>query len=101
MSPEAQILSVVGAYLAINLFVGWRAGGGTSDSATGYVAGDRAMGALLMYFVTGATIFSAFAFLGAPGRAYSTGAGAFHIIAFGVLGLVLYFTGRRAARLGR
>ena len=102
MSPEAQILSVVGAYLAINLFVGWRAGGGTSDSATGYVAGDRAMGALLMYFVTGATIFSAFAFLGAPGRAYSTGAGAFHIIAFGVLGLVpFYFTGPRAARLGR
>ena len=44
MSSEAQILTVVGAYLAINLFVGWRAGGGTSDSATGYVAGDRAMG---------------------------------------------------------
>ena len=79
MSPEAQILSVVGAYLAINLFVGWRAGGGTSDSATGYVAGDRAMGALLMYFVTGATIFSAFAFLGAPGRAYSTEIGRAHV----------------------
>ncbi len=102
MSAEAQILAVVGAYLALSLGVGWRAGKGTSASATGYVAGDRAMGALLMYFVTGATIFSAFAFLGAPGRAYSTGAGAFYILAFGVLGLVpFYWVGPRAARLGR
>lgn len=102
MSFEAQVLAVVAAYLVVNLAVGWRAGSGTSASATGYVAGDRAMGALLMYFVTGATIFSAFAFLGAPGRAYSTGAASFHILAFGVLGLVpFYFTGPRAARLGR
>ena len=78
MSDEAQILLVVGAYLALSLFVGWRAARTASDSATGFVAGDRSMGPVLMYFVTGATIFSAFAFLGAPGRAYSTGAAAFH-----------------------
>lgn len=102
MSAEAQTLLVVGGYLLLSLAVGWRAGKGTSASATGYVAGDRAMGALLMYFVTGATIFSAFAFLGAPGRAYSTGAGAFHILAFGALGFVpFYWVGPRASRLGR
>ena len=102
MSDEAQILLVVGAYLALSLFVGWRAARTASDSATGFVAGDRSMGPVLMYFVTGATIFSAFAFLGAPGRAYSTGAAAFHILAFGVLGfLPFYRTGPAAARLGR
>ena len=60
MTSTGWILVVVGAYLLLSLVVGWRAGRGTSASATGYVAGDRSMGALLMYFVTGATIFSAF-----------------------------------------
>lgn len=102
MTPTGWILLVVGAYLALSLAVGWRAGRGTSASAAGYVAGDRSMGGVLMYFVTGATIFSAFAFLGAPGRAWSTGAGAFHILAFGVLGFVpFYWVGPAAARLGR
>ncbi|MEM9802345.1 MAG: sodium:solute symporter family protein [Planctomycetota bacterium] len=102
MSDETWILVVVGAYLALSLAVGWRGGRGTSDSATGYVAADRSMGGVLMYFITGATIFSAFAFLGAPGRAFSTGAAAFHIVAFGVIGfLPFYWTGPRAARLGR
>ena len=102
MSSEAQILAVVGAYLALSLIVGWRAGRGASNSAAGYVAGDRSMGPVLMYFVTGATVFSAFAFLGAPGRAFTTGAAAFHILAFGVLGFVpFYWVGPKAARLGR
>jgi solute:Na+ symporter, SSS family len=39
-----------------------------------------------MYFVTGATVFSAFAFLGGPGWAYSRGAAAFYILSYGVLG---------------
>ena len=48
----------------------------SSASAAGYVAGDRTLGTLVMYFITGATIFSAFAFLGMPGWAYSRGAAA-------------------------
>ena len=55
-----------------------------------------------MYFITGATIFSAFAFLGGPGWAYSKGAAAFYILGYGALGFVpFYFVGPRAARLGR
>lgn len=102
MSASPVVLGVVVAYLALCLFVGLRAKSGTSDTATGYVAGDRTLGTLVMYFITGATIFSAFAFLGAPGWAYSRGAAAFYILAFGTLGFVpFYFTGPRAARLGR
>jgi SSS family solute:Na+ symporter len=73
-----------------------------SGTSTGYVAGDRTLGLLLMYFITGATIFSAFAFLGGPGWAYSKGAAAFYILGYGALGfLPFYFLGPRAARLGR
>ena len=48
------------------------------------MAGDRSLGIILMYFITGATIFSSFAFLGGPGWAYSRGAAAFYILGYGV-----------------
>jgi solute:Na+ symporter, SSS family len=93
---------IIGLYLALTLAVGLRAGRGTSDSVTGYVAGDRQFGLLVLYFVTGATVFSAFAFLGGPGWAYSRGAAAFYILSYGVIGIApWYVLGPRAARLGR
>jgi SSS family solute:Na+ symporter len=68
----------------------------------GYVAGDRSFGLLAMYFVTGASVFSAFAFLGGPGWAYSRGAAAFYILAYGALGMApFYWIGPRVASLGR
>lgn len=102
MSTTLVITAIVAAYLLLTLAVGLRAGRGTSASVTGYVAGDRRFGLLVMYFVTGATVFSAFAFLGGPGWAYSRGAAAFYILSYGVLGIApWYFLGPRAARLGR
>ncbi|NIP80115.1 MAG: sodium:solute symporter family protein, partial [Gemmatimonadetes bacterium] len=71
-------------------------------SVTGYVAADRSFGLLVMYFVTGASVFSAFAFLGGPGWAYSRGAAAFYILAYGALGMApFYWIGPRVAELGR
>lgn len=103
MSDSGIILSVVVAYLAVNLAVGlWPQRRGTSADAAGYVAGDRSLGLLVMYFITGATIFSAFAFLGMPGWAYERGGAAYYILAYGVLGFIpFYFLGPRASRLGR
>jgi len=102
VSSSLIVVSVVGLYLAVNLFVGLRPGGKASETAEGYVAGDRTLGLLVMYFITGATIFSAFAFLGAPGWAYSKGAAVFYILGYGALGfLPFYFIGPRAARVGR
>jgi SSS family solute:Na+ symporter len=96
------VLLVSALYLAACLVLGMLPGRRASTTAEGYVAGDRTLGLLLMYFITGATIFSAFAFLGAPGFAYSKGAAAFYILAYGTLGFVpFYFLGPRAARLGR
>ncbi len=96
------VVAVVAGYLLVNLMVGLRAGARSSDTVAGYVAGDRDFGTLVMYFVTGATMFSAFAFLGGPGWTFSRGAAAFYILAYAVLGFAPCFAiGPWAARLGR
>ena len=95
-------LLVCGGYLAVTLAMGILPGLRVSKSIDGYVAADRAMGFVVLYFVLGASIFSSFAFLGGPGWAYSRGASAFYIIAYGTIGMVpFYFMGPRARRLGQ
>ncbi len=101
-SSSWTVVAVSAVYLVSCLALGMMPGRKASGTAEGYVAGDRTLGLLLMYFITGATIFSAFAFLGAPGWAYSRGAAGFYILGYGALGfLPFYFLGPRAARLGR
>lgn len=101
--PRWQVVTaVLFGYLALTLLVGLRAGRRASRSVTGFVAGDREFGLLVMYFITGATVFSAFAFLGGPGWAYSRGAAAYYILAYGVLGIApWYWVGPKAAGVGR
>ena len=101
--PQWVVIStMIIAYLGLTLWVGLRAGRNTSSTVDGFVAGDRNFGFLVMYFVTGATVFSAFAFLGGPGWAYSRGAAAFYILSYGVLGMVpWYVIGPKVARIGR
>ncbi|MBL8801671.1 MAG: sodium:solute symporter family protein [Planctomycetes bacterium] len=103
LSTDAWIVSGVAlAYLAGCLWVGMRGGSGASDSALGYVAGDRALGPLVMYFIIGATVFSAFSFLATPGLALTSGAAVFYVLGYGLVGFIpFYFLGPRAARLGR
>lgn len=102
MDQWVVISSMIVAYLGLTLWVGLRAGRGTSSTVDGFVAGDRNFGFLVMYFVTGATAFSAFAFLGGPGWAYSRGAAAFYILSYGALGIVpWYVIGPKVARIGR
>ncbi len=100
--PEwAVILSICGLYLVLVLGLGVWSGRTVSASVDGYVAGDRTLGVIVLYFVLGASVFSSFAFLGAPGWAYSRGAAAFYIIAYGTVGMVpFYFLGPRARQVG-
>ncbi len=96
------ITLIIAAYLGITLTIGLLAGRRSTHTVDGYVAADRGFGLLVMYFVTGAMVFSAFAFLGGPGWAYSRGAAAFYILAYGALGMApFYWIGPRAAGLGR
>ncbi|MFK7847320.1 MAG: sodium:solute symporter [Rhodothermales bacterium] len=94
-------LIVCGLYLIITLIMGIIPGRSVSKSVTGFVAGDRSMNVVVLYFVMGASIFSAFAFLGGPGWAYSRGAAAFYIIAYGIVGMIpLYFFGPKTRQIG-
>jgi SSS family solute:Na+ symporter len=96
------VFLVVLAYLFASLAVGLYSGGRTSAGSEGYVAGDRSLNLLVLYFVLGASIYSAFAFLGGPGWAYSRGAAAFYMVSYGTVGLLpWYFFGPRVALLGR
>ena len=101
METWVVALIVCSVYLAVTLVAGIAPGLKVSKSVSGYVAADRSMGTLVLYFVMGASVFSSFAFLGGPGWAYSRGVAALYIIAYGVLGIVpLYFLGPRARRMG-
>jgi len=102
MPDWVVVLAVTLAYLALSLAVGLVSGRKASAGTVGYVAGDRTLGFLVLYFVLGASIFSAFAFLGGPGWAYSRGASAFYILSYGTVGMVPWFWyGPKVARLGR
>ena len=95
------ILGICGLYLIVTLVMGILPGLKVSRSTAGYVAGDRSMNVFILYFVLGASIFSSFAFLGGPGWAYSRGAAALYIIAYGAVGMVpFYFFGPKARALG-
>lgn len=102
MERWVTVTLVTAGYLVLSLLIGWVSGRRGSDTVAGYVAGDRGFGLLVMYFIMGAMIFSAFAFLGTPGWAYSRGAAAFYVFSYGVLGFApWYVIGPRIARVGR
>ncbi|MGH1340981.1 MAG: sodium:solute symporter family protein [Nannocystales bacterium] len=92
---------VVFGYLALVLVVGIVAGRRGAGGVADFVAGDRAFGPVLMYFVMGATLFSAYALLGTPQRVVAKGSDAFYILAYGAVGFVpVYFFGARVRKLG-
>lgn len=96
------VTAITVVYLLAVLAVGLRARNQASSTLEGYVAGSRNIGLFVLFFIMGAEIFSAFAFLGAPGWAYGKGAPAFYILAYLGLGLLPWWVlGPRASRLGR
>ncbi len=95
--PSLVIFGYLGVALVLGVAAGRRGSGGVTD----FVAGERAFGPVLMYFVMGATIFSAFALLGTPQRVVTKGSDAFYIIAFGSVAFVpVFFFGAKVRRLG-
>ena len=60
------VFSVTIGYLLVSLAVGLFSGRKASSGTEGYVAGDRNLGFVVLYFILGASIYSAFAFLGGP-----------------------------------
>lgn len=99
MRPLA--LAVVVVYLLTTIVMGLWAARRGRGSAGDYVAAERSFGPVVMYFVVGATIFSAYALLGTPQRVVARGSDAFYVLAYGAVGLVpLFFFGARVRRIG-
>jgi SSS family solute:Na+ symporter len=104
VTTETLIITAVPlAYLAFALGLGLRSrNAADQDSTEGYVAGDRGIGVIVMYFIMSASIMSAFAFLGGPGWAYDRGAAALYIVIYGGFGMLLWYVfGPKVARIGR
>ena len=96
------VLFIVLCYLAIVMIMGIRAGLNKDKSIEEFVTAGRSLNAFTMYFLMGGAIFSAFAFLGGPGWAYSKGAASFYILGYCAMGLVPWLIwGPRAYRMGR
>ena len=92
---------VVFAYLAASLAIGLAAGRRGSGGADDFVTGERSFGPVLMYFVMGAMIFSAYALLGTPQRVITKGSDAFYMLAYGAAAFVpIFYFGAKVRRLG-
>jgi len=96
------VSAITVTYLALVLAVGLRARTDTTGATlAGYVADERSLGFFVLFFIMGAEVFSAFAFLGAPGWAYARGAPALYLLGYFALALLpWWFLGIPAARVG-
>ena len=92
---------VIFAYLVITLLIGLIAGARGERDASDFVAGDRAFGPFVLYFVMGAMLFSAYTLLGTPQRIMTRGPDVFYIIAFGSVCFVpMYYFGAKVRSIG-
>ncbi len=95
------ITIIIFIYLFFVLFLGSWASRGRKSSVVEYIAASRNLGFFIMYFLMGGAIFSAFAFLGGPGWAYSKGAASFYMLGFSAIGLVPWWIwGTKTYRAG-
>lgn len=93
--------ALVFGYLALALVVGVWAGRRGSGGSDDFITGERSFGPVLMYFVMGAMVFSAYALLGTPQRVMAKGSDAFYALAYGAVAFVpIFFFGARVRRIG-
>ena len=93
--------ALVFGYLALALVIGVWAGRRGSGGSDDFITGERSFGPVLMYFVMGAMVFSAYALLGTPQRVMAKGSDAFYALAYGAVAFVpLFFFGARVRRIG-
>lgn len=99
IAPIATV--VLALYLLTTLVIGFVAARRSSGSVDDFVAAERGFGPVVMYFVVGATIFSAYALLGTPQRVVVKGADVLYVFAYGAVGLIpLFFLASRVRRIG-
>ncbi|SJL84238.1 sodium:solute symporter family protein [Vibrio palustris] len=101
-SSSLVITGITVVYLIVILCVGLSAKRGQKSTLENYVAGGRSVGFIVLFFIFGAECFSASAFLGTPGWAYSKGMPVLYIVAYLTLGVVVWWLmGPKIANSGR
>jgi len=94
---SALVFAYLLSSLALGLWAGRRGSGGTED----FITGERSFGPVLMYFVMGAMVFSAYALLGTPQRILAKGSDAFYALAYGAASMIpIFFFGAKVRRIG-
>lgn len=102
MERWVAALVMMGVYLACALAIGiWAGYKRDFFSVSEFSVAHRDLALFLMWFMMGGTIFSAFAFLGGPGWAFSRGAASYYILGYCALGLLpWYVIGPKVSRIG-
>ena len=94
---SALVFGYLVCALVLGIWAGRRGSGGSDD----FITGERSFGPVLMYFVMGAMVFSAYALLGTPQRVMAKGSDAFYALAYGAVAFVpIFFFGARVRRIG-
>jgi SSS family solute:Na+ symporter len=101
-ASSIMITTITVVYLIVILLVGISAKRGQKSTLENYVAGGRKVGFVILFFIFGAECFSASAFLGTPGWAYSRGVPVLFIVAYLTLGIIVWWLmGPVIAKVGR
>ncbi|MCA1065808.1 sodium:solute symporter family protein [Rossellomorea sp. AcN35-11] len=99
---QIAMIMMIG-YLVIALVVGVMAGRGhDKNSLDEFTVAGGGLGLVVMWFLMGGAVFSAFSFLGAPGWAYSKGAPALYILTYTAFAILpWYIIGPKIGKIGR
>ena len=90
-SSSMLITGITVGYLLLVLMVGVLAKRGQKSTLEQYVTGGRSMGSIVLFFIFGAEIFSAFTFLGAPSWSYTKGVPSLYILSYLTLGVLIWW----------
>jgi solute:Na+ symporter, SSS family len=102
MSNEAISLAIILLFVATATIVGFVPGANKKLSVEEWAVGGRSFGRWLSWFIMAGEIYTAFAFLGGSGWAYSRGGPTFYILGYGALAyMVGYHVLPAIAPIGR
>ena len=84
-------LLVIVAFVVVSALVGVYGRGRGAMNVERWSVGGRRFGVVIVWLLMGGEIYTTFTFLGASGWAYSRGAPAFYILAYGTIGYIISF----------
>jgi SSS family solute:Na+ symporter len=84
-------LLVIVGFVVVSAMVGVFGRGRGAMDVERWSVGGRRLGVIIVWLLMGGEIYTTFTFLGASGWAYSRGAPAFYILAYGTIGYIISF----------